>query len=136
MRELAVMDWANTPSATIREHFGSVSYQTISRYRESDIYKETWAMCRTEWMEEIGRLPQTADLKKKISQGMALSLNVLIEILGGKAQHKDKISAARLMSQLDGRFLHSADDDPDPSRAGQSLAAELLGAIERQQRVQ
>lgn len=135
IRELAVMDWANMPSSYIREKFGNVSYQTITIYRNSDEYKQVVDEIRREWQETMLRLPHTTELKKRISHGMALSIDVLIEILVAKAPYKDKISAARLMSQLDGRFLHPIDGDTDEStrnKETESLAASLLKHIEKQ----
>lgn len=137
IRELAVMDWKNLPTAQIRQYFEEnyqledLTYQTLSHYRETEEYKETWKNLREEWDREMLRLPQTSELKKKISQGMTLSLNVLIEILGGKAAHKDKISAARLMAMLDGRFLKVGDDPENPKEIG-SVANELLKALQTQ----
>lgn len=133
IRELAVMDWANLPTAAIVERFSQeeeISYQTLTIYRATDLYKEVWQNLREEWDKEMSRLPATNDLKKKISQGMTLSLNVLIEILGGKAQHKDKISAARLMAQLDGRFLKIGEDGEIP-KGVDSVAKELMTALQK-----
>lgn len=136
IRELAVMDWANLPTSVIKERFATdedVSYQTLTIYRDTDLYKEVWQNLRSEWDREMLRLPGTLDLKKKISHGMALSLNVLIEILSGKTQYKDKIAAARLMAQLDGRFLKiGADDSDSSSREVNSVASELLAALTKQ----
>lgn len=134
IRELAVMDWANLPTAVIVERFSQeedISYQTLTIYRATDLYKEVWQNLREEWDKEMSRLPATNDLKKKISQGMTLSLNVLIEILGGRAQHKDKISAARLMAQLDGRFLKIGEDGEIP-KGVDSVARELMSALQKQ----
>jgi hypothetical protein len=134
IRELAVMDWANLPTAVIVERFSTeeeISYQTLTIYRATDTYRDVLQNLRDEWTREIQRLPGTSDLKKKISQGMSLSLNVLIEILGGKAQYKDKISAARLMAQLDGRFLKMGEDGETPKEV-ESVAKELVAALHRQ----
>ena len=134
IRELAVMDWRNLPTAQIVDHFSQeeeISYQTLTIYRATEEYKETLDRLREEWNKEMLRLPSTSELKKKISQGMTLSLNVLIEILGGKAQHKDKISAARLMAQLDGRFLKMGEDG-EMAKGVDSVAQELMTAIQKQ----
>jgi hypothetical protein len=137
IRELAVMDWRNLPTAQIRQYFEDnyqledLTYQTLSAYRETEEYKETWKALKEEWEKEMLRLPQTSELKRKITQGMTLSLHVLIEILAGKAQHKDKISAARLMAQLDGRFLKIGEDGESP-REVESVANELISALKKQ----
>ena len=136
-RELAVMDWAKTPSAKIHELMGRPSWQTLANYRETPEYKETLGELRAEWLETIKRLPDASELRKKITLGMALSLDRLIEILvpDGKAAYKDRISAARLMAQLDGRFLRGEDDEAVTGRNVDSVAQELLTAIRRQDRV-
>jgi hypothetical protein len=131
IRELAVMDWANLPTSEIKERFSTdedISYQTLTIYRATDLYKEVMVGLREEWDKEMLRLPGTSDLKKKISHGMSLSLNVLIEILAGRAQYKDKISAARLMAQLDGRFLKMGEDGESPKEV-ESVAKELIHAL-------
>ena len=135
LRKLAALDWGNVPNSLIFEEFG-VSYPTISKWRQADVYKEQIEELRANWHEQVSRLPSGATLRKKIEHGMTLSLDVLIQILAGKAAHKDKISAARLMAQLDGRFLHGTDEDADKPGAGvESLASELLAAVKRQERI-
>ena len=135
-RELAVMDWGKVPAAKIRESL-DCSFQTITSYRETSEYKETLEELRREWMDAARRLPNTSELRTKISMGMTLSLDRLIEILvpDGKAQYKDKISAARLMAQLDGRFLRAEDGDEDTAGKNVlSVADELLVALSKQAR--
>jgi hypothetical protein len=131
-RELACLDWANTPSSVIKERFEGISYQTLSNWRDSDVYKEQSDELRKAWSEEMLRLPSTGELRKKISQGMSIAVNVLIECLTSSAAYKDKISAARLVSQIDGRFLRSGEDEEGRSRETDSLAAELLDHIKQQ----
>lgn len=137
-RELAVMDWGKVPAAEIRKTLGGVSFQTITAWRDSEEYKETIDELRAEWMDQVRKLPNTGELRSKISMGMTLSLDRLIEILtpGGKTAHKDRIGAARLMAQLDGRFLKGSDEDGDAvSRTAQSVADELLTALAQKPRV-
>lgn len=136
-RELAVLDWSKTPSAQVHELMGRPSWQTISNYRETPEYKETLEELRLQWMETVKRLPNSSELRQKITYGMGLSLDRLIEILvpEGKATYKDRISAARLMAQLDGRFLRGEDDSDPNGKTVDSVAQELLTAIKRQDRV-
>jgi hypothetical protein len=135
IRECAVLDWSNIPTKQVQEQL-DLSYQTVANYRDTDIYKATIEELRSEWMKEMMRLPGTADLKKKISQGMALSLNALIDILStARTAAKDKIGAARLMAQLDGRFLKGEDEEGTANRNADSIAQELLTAINRQDTV-
>jgi hypothetical protein len=133
-RELAVLDWSKTPSSRIKEVMGDPSWQTIAHYRDSAEYKDTLAILREEFRESIAKLPDTRELRQKISLGMTLSLERLIEILSGGHAAKDAIGAARLMAQLDGRFLKGdGEDDGQTTRNVDSVASELLGALKRQQ---
>ena len=135
-RELACMDWANLPSARIQERLGPISWLTISNYRDTEEYKETITELRAEWLDQMRKLPQTAELRKKISQAMALGVDTIIDILSGKAAVKDKISAARLAAQLDGRFLRDGDDVDGKSKVNDdSVAQRLLEAMKRQDMV-
>lgn len=133
-RELAVLDWAKTPSSQVRETMGNVSYQTITNLRNQPEYTETLEMLRAEWMETVRRTPGGVELRQKISYGMVLSLDRLIEIIvpDTRAAIKDRISAARLMAQLDGRFLHDTEGGETTSKNVDSVANELLAAINKQ----
>lgn len=133
-RELAVLDWAKTPSKTIREMMGNVAWQTLAHYRDTEEYKETIRELREEWMEAVSRIPNGTELRSKIALGMTLSLDRLIEILvpQTKAALKDRISAARLVAQLDGRFL-KGDEDGDTPKNVDSVATELLAALRKQE---
>lgn len=137
-RELAILDWAKTPSNRVREILGGLSWVTISQYRDTPEYKDTVQTLREEFQDMVRRLPDTRELKSRISLGMTLSLDRLIEVLnpGGKSATKDVISAARLMAQLDGRFLRGdEDEDGKGTNAVDSVAQELLTALKRQERV-
>lgn len=129
--ELAAMDWANIPSAEVSEHFGGVTFATLAHWRAMPIYIDTLGELQRAWQEEITKLPSTADLKKKINHAMALAVDVLIHTLAGRACVKDKISAARLAAQLDGRFLGA---DEGPGRLNpqtETLADALLTEIKK-----
>lgn len=136
IRELAVLDWARMPSTQVRERMGDVDWQTLCAYRNTPLYEEVRSDLRAEWEAEMLRLPGYRDLKKKVEQAVALGIDAVIEILAGKAAHKDKISAARLAAQMDGRFLKASEDDPGDSKDSDSLGKKLLDALERQTRVQ
>jgi hypothetical protein len=129
IRKLAVLDWANLPFAAICEELDVTTQTTLSAYRNDPLYAEAVAELRSEWEREMTKLPSTLTLRKKISQGMTLGVNALIEILSGRSSNKDKIAAARLVSQLDGRFLRMGADegenDPLNPRV-ESIAEELL----------
>jgi hypothetical protein len=130
--ELAVWDWRRKPVNWIRKELGDVHYQTICDYRASDLYKSTLAELKEAWKESLLRLPETRELKGKISQGMTLGLDRLIDILANEmSSPKDVIAAARLMAQMDGRFLRAGDDPENPGKDIDSVAHELVTAIER-----
>lgn len=129
VRKLAALDWANMPFSVICAELDVTTQTTLSAYRNDPLYQEALEELRAEWAREMTKLPDTRTLRKKIAQGMALSVNVLIEILTSKAPAKDKIAAARLVSQLDGRFLRigadEGENDPLNPRT-ESIAEELL----------
>lgn len=134
IRSLAAMDWAQTSPRKIRESL-DCGYQTLQNYRSHDLYKATVAELREEWHEEMMRLPQTAELKKNIQKGMVLAVKVLVDVLSDNTEaRKDQIAAARLMSQLDGRFLKIGEGDGDSrSRETDSIAGELVSMFKKQQ---
>jgi hypothetical protein len=137
IRYLAALDWKGLPAQMIRAMVGKcdnpdgdpVSSVTISSYRGSDIYKIALEEQRQEWREQMLRLPKSAELRKKIEHAMSLSIEAVIEILV-VGKDADKLSAARLASQWDGRFLH-ADGDDKPSEGVDTVAQELLNALKR-----
>jgi hypothetical protein len=130
VRELAVMDWANIPSSQFRTKYG-LTFQTVAAYRKREEYQETIHLLREEWKEEMLKLPSTMELRKKISLAMTLGVNTLIEILSQKNQAKDKISAARLVAQIDGRFLRET-EGAEVGGTGESLAQELVNVMKKQ----
>lgn len=137
IRELAVLDWARMPSTQVRERMGDVDWQTLCAYRNTPLYEEVRSDLRAEWEAEMLRLPGYRDLKKKVEQAVALGIDAVIEILADSgAANKDKIAAARLAAQMDGRFLKASENDPGDSKDSDSLGKKLLDALERQTRVQ
>jgi hypothetical protein len=129
--DLAALDWAGKNVRQFAE-FAGVGSATLSNYRNTDIYKTAISEFRQEWHEQMLKLPQTNELRKRINHAMSLSINVLIEILSGNSEDKDKLAAARLASQLDGRFLKGEGDEDDTGGKGvDSIANELLIAIKR-----
>lgn len=132
IREVAAMDWMQVPSREIRERT-KLCASTVNVYRQSQIYREAIDFLRSEWEEQMRRLPSTNQLRKKIEHAMALAVENVIRILGADvAANKDRISAARLAAQLDGRFLRGDGEDHDQSgHEVDSLASELLTAIGR-----
>lgn len=131
IRRLAVMDWGNVPSSQIREELGIASV-TLCMWRKEKVYHETAGELRHEFESEMLKLPSTSALRKKIQQGMALGVDAVIAILASKkTSNKDKIAAARLAAQMDGRFLRTSDEGEGASRDVDSMAQQLVNAIER-----
>ena len=113
VRELAALDWANMPTEEVRRRFRNVTVATLSVWRRRPEYKETINRLRRCWMDEIARLPKTAELRDRINQAMCLSIDKLVHILVKKGtEDKDIISTARLVAQMDGRFLGATEDQP------------------------
>jgi hypothetical protein len=138
IRYLAALDWKGLPAQLVRAMVGKlddseadpVSSVTISDYRASSIYKVALEEQRQEWKEQMLRLPQSAELRKKIGHAMSLSIEAVIEILCiGK--DADRLSAARLASQWDGRFLHGEDGEGKERQDVDTVAQELLNALKR-----
>jgi hypothetical protein len=133
MRELAVLDWAQMPTTVILEKLDLKAWSVLKQYRETKEYQEALEDLRAAWNEQMLRLPQMTTLKKKVEQAMVLGLNALITILSAeKTQNKDKIAAARLAAQMDGRFLGADNGSGEIEHNTDTVAQELLTAIKRQ----
>jgi hypothetical protein len=139
IRYLAALDWKGMPAHMVRLALGriddpkadAVSTTTVCGYRSTDLYKVALEEQRQEWREQMLKLPQTPELRKKIQHAMALSIGVVIDILVA-GDDKDKLAAARLASQWDGRFMRSDNDDAEKP-ANESVAQEILTALKRHQ---
>jgi hypothetical protein len=130
--ELAVWDWRGKPVNWIRQQLDNCHYQTLCDYRKTPLYLSTLEELKQAWRDSILRLPETRELKHKVTQGMALGLDRLIGILADdRSAPKDAIAAARLMAQMDGRFLRPGEDDDSMRKDVDSVAQELLTAVER-----
>ncbi len=131
--ELAVWDWRGKPVTWIRKELDNCHYQTLCDYRKTELYLKTLDELKQAWRDSILRIPETRDLKNRVTQGMVLGLDRLIAILADdEAAPKDVIAAARLMAQMDGRFLRPGDEDD--GRLGKdvdSVAQELVTALKR-----
>ena len=130
VRQIAMMDWQQIPSATIREAFGNIAWSTLHDYRETDVYKEELENLKTQWREDMNKLPTTKHLRDKVSLAMTLGLQRLIDVLVAGTP-KDQIAAARLVAQMDGRFISGNDKEDGQNPMAQTVASELLTAIER-----
>jgi hypothetical protein len=137
IRQLARLDWANKPSRLIMDQLGIGTASVLCDYRHTEVYAEELALARAEWHEEMSRVPDAVRLRKEIQQAMALGVNRIISIIADdSSKDADAISAAKLAAQLDGRFLRGDGEDAKPSDRVDSLAQELLDAIDRQRKIQ
>ncbi len=131
--ELAVWDWRGKPVVWIRKQMANCHYETLCNYRKDPLYLSTLEELKEAWRDSIRKLPETAELKKQVTLGMKMALDRIIGILADDdAAPKDVIAAARLAAQLDGRFLRANEDGDGISRDVDSVAHELVTAINRQ----
>jgi hypothetical protein len=131
--ELAVWDWRGKPVTWIRAQLENCHYETLCNYRKTDTYLKTIGELKQAWRESLLKLPETRELKQKVTQGMVLGLDRMVGILADDdSAPKDVIAAARLMAQMDGRFLRATDEDGGISKDVDSVAQELVTAINRQ----
>jgi hypothetical protein len=135
--QLAALDWSGTPHQRIRAAM-DVDRNTLYKYRASKEYAEAIQHLRDDWKETLDRMPKTTELRREISYGMGLGVRRVIGILADdKSSNKDVLGAARLVAQMDGRFLGSSDTGesvPRGTEQSESVASELLEALKRTQR--
>lgn len=137
LMNLAWLDFQNMPASEIQKEL-NCTHSHLTELRKNPLYHEFGEEIKEAWRSKILAMPGTNELCKKISYAVGISVHKLIDILASKkSSNKDIISAARLIAQMDGRFLgrdnvegeelrHAADTD--------SLASELVSAIERQKK--
>ena|SRR5271165_1179873 len=136
IKDLALWDWQRKPVVWIRKALGDCHYVTLCNYRATELYKQTLEDLKQQWDDAMRSLPETSALRKKVTQAMSLGLDAVIDILAGASSDKDKIAAARLAAQMDGRFLHAGEDEAARlNRDVESMAQELLEGIKRHQGV-
>lgn len=129
--ECAGMDFAGIPIGEMLHHFNVVR-ATILSWRATELYQETMAQWQADFAKDLYTAAGTTEMRKKIAKGMHVSVHRLIEIVSGqKSRVGDVINAARLLAQLDGRFLKaSATDGEVYEGANDPLAAELILALQ------
>lgn len=128
---LAYLDYCLTPLQSIMDDL-QCSRSFITDARKTVQYKEHFDELVKSWKEMMFALPNTGDLRRKISSNMSLAVTRIGEILATpSASAKDLIAAARLTAQMDGRFIASDPTDPGHSADRESLASELLNALKR-----
>jgi hypothetical protein len=132
-RDIALRDWLRVPVVEMAKEL-EVTINTIRAHRTKTLYLEVIDELRKDWRERINASPATRELRNDIAHGMGVAVHRCIRIVSSsKSRDGDAISAAKLLAQLDGRFLSS---DPDAPAAGdktsdktESIAAELLKAM-------
>ena len=128
------MDFAlATPEVIMKEL--SIVRQTLYHLRASDLYRQTMQELEQAFKEQMLRSPTTPEFRKQISYGLGVALKRLLEILSlRKTPNRDLIAAARLMAQMDGRFLGREAEEAARSQSGaetESVATELIQMIQR-----
>jgi hypothetical protein len=138
--KLVALDFALAPMEVIQKELsgrgegGVASKNNIYARRQTDLYKETLRDMEQAWKEQMLKTPGTTELRKNINYGLSIAVKKLIHILSQpKTPNRDLIGAARLMAQMDGRFLgHDAEEARAQGGVDtESVAQELLTAIKR-----
>lgn len=128
---IAAMDFALCPLPVMEKELNCHRKQ-IYMDRGTDLYRETVEELREAWKEAMLRTPGTSELRKEINYGLSISVKKLIHILShSKTPNRDLIAAARLMAQMDGRFLGSESADLKPGVETESVAQELITMVQR-----
>lgn len=131
--KLAFMDWQGVPKELILKEI-RVSNQTLLEWRNHPTYKEAVEELKAEFKQKLLQSPATNELVKTLGYAMGIATKKLVHILASsKTSNKDVISAARLVAQMDGRFLGNAvEDEANLSRQdAEEVATELKGMIAR-----
>jgi hypothetical protein len=132
--KLAAMDFALAPIEQIKAEL-KVNSNAINQRRQTQLYKETVEELKESWKQKMLATPGTLELRKQINYGLSIAVKKLVHILSGtRTPNRDIIGAARLMAQMDGRFLgHDAEEARAQGGVDtESVAQELITAIRRQ----
>lgn len=131
--KLAFLDWQRVPATIIRQEL-KLSQPHLSSLRQNPLYKQTVEDLKAEFKEQLLKSPQTNELVKTLGYALGIATKRLVHILASsKTSNKDLISAARLVAQMDGRFLGNAvEDEANLSRHdAEEVAVEIRGMIDR-----
>jgi hypothetical protein len=131
--QLAAMDFALAPAETIRKELG-ISQSAINQRRMSPLYKETVEELKVAFKEKMLQTPGSTELRKTISWALSIAVKKILGILSSpKTSNRDIIGAARLVAQMDGRFMGTTDAEGHPAITDntESLAAELMKMVSR-----
>jgi DNA-directed RNA polymerase specialized sigma24 family protein len=131
--KLAALDFAHAPMSVIREEL-KLAYSHLHVMRRDPVYLETVEELKQGWKEKILNSPHTNEIAKTISYALGIATKKLVHILSSsKTSDKDVISAARLIAQMDGRFLgQGIEEEAKLSREdAEEVATELKQLIDR-----
>jgi hypothetical protein len=128
---LAVLDFALAPLETIRQELKLTTRQ-VYFHRNNDLYRESVKELQEAFKEKMLATPGTNELRKHINYGLSIAVKKLIGILAhSKTANRDIVSAARLMAQMDGRFIGSETGEGKSPEDTESVASELIQMIKR-----
>jgi hypothetical protein len=128
---LAAMDFALAPLETVRQELRLTTKQ-IYLHRQKDLYRLSVKELQEAFKEKMLATPGTNELRKTINYGLSIAVKKLVDILAAKkTSNRDIVSAARLMAQMDGRFIGSETGDGVASPDIESVASELVTMIKR-----
>jgi len=131
--KLAALDFGLVPVEVVIQEL-QCTRQHLYVMRRDPLYHETLEEIKKEWKDSMLRTPGTPELRKEINYGLSIAVKKLIHILSlKKTPNRDIVAAARLMAQMDGRFIgHDAEEAR--ARGGvdtESVATELIQMIQR-----
>jgi hypothetical protein len=131
--QVAFLDWQRVPHQIILKEL-RLSHPHLNTIRQDPLYHQTVEELKAEFKEKLLSAPGTNELVKTLGYAMGIATKKLVHILASsRTSNKDLISAARLVAQMDGRFLGSAvEDESNLSRHdAEEVATEIKGMIER-----
>jgi hypothetical protein len=131
--KLAALDWAGTPREIILKEL-RCSHPHLNVMRQHPLYLETVDQIKEDFKRKVISAPGTNEIVKTLQYAMGIATKKLVHILASsRTSNKDVISAARLVAQMDGRFLGQAvEDEGRLSRTdAEEVAVELKSMIER-----
>ena len=128
---IAAMDFCLTPLDVMRTELKCPT-QYIYTQRNTDLYRQTLEELTAAFKQQMLKTPGTAELRKTINYGLSLAVKKLIRILAAqKSPNRDVIAAARLMAQMDGRFIGADAEEERKHLVDESVASELIQMVQR-----
>src|ERR1700741_3345087 len=131
--KLAGLDWFETPKEIVLREL-KLTQNHLNLLRQDPLYLETVEQLKADFKKKLLQSPGTNEIVKTLSYAVGIATKKLVHILASpRSCNKDVISAARLVAQMDGRFLGTAvEDEANLSRQdAEEVATELKSMIER-----